>query len=54
MNNYLLIDEAAVSLGIEKIRITGGEPLVRAGITGFLEKLAKISGLKQLFDPITV
>jgi len=46
--NFLLISEAAVSLGIEKIRITGGEPLVRSGIIGFLEKLAKISGLKQL------
>ncbi len=45
---FLLIAEAAVSLGIEKIRVTGGEPLVRAGIVDFLSELAKTSGLKQL------
>jgi cyclic pyranopterin phosphate synthase len=43
-----LIAEAAVGLGIEKIRITGGEPLVRAGIIGFLGKLAAILGLRHL------
>ena len=43
-----LIAETAVKLGIEKIRITGGEPLVRAGIVGFLGKLAAISGLRHL------
>jgi len=44
----LLIAEAAVANGIEKIRITGGEPLVRKGILSFLEKLAAIPGLQQL------
>lgn len=44
----LLIAETAVSLGIEKIRITGGEPLVRVGIVGFLERLAGIAGLRHL------
>lgn len=44
----LQIVEAAVSIGIEKVRITGGEPLVRAGIVGFLGRLAKIEGLRQL------
>jgi cyclic pyranopterin phosphate synthase len=43
-----LIAGTAVGLGIEKIRITGGEPLVRAGIVGFLEKLAAIPGLRHL------
>ena len=43
-----LIAETAVGLGIEKIRITGGEPLVRAGIVGFLGKLAAIPGLRHL------
>jgi len=38
----------AVSLGIEKIRITGGEPLVRKGLIGFIERLAAIPGLKEL------
>ncbi len=43
-----LIAETAVGLGIEKIRITGGEPLVRVGLIGFLEKLSAIPGLKHL------
>jgi len=44
----LLIAETAVELGIEKIRITGGEPLVRAGIVSFLGKLSAIPGLRHL------
>jgi GTP 3',8-cyclase len=44
----LLVAETAVGLGIEKIRVTGGEPLVRAGIVGFLERLARIPGLRHL------
>lgn len=44
----LLIAETAIDLGIEKIRITGGEPLVRAGIVGFLERLSAIPGLHHL------
>jgi len=38
----------AVGLGIDKIRLTGGEPLVRKGLLGFSEQLAKIPGLKEL------
>jgi len=38
----------AVSLGIRKIRITGGEPLVRNGIVSFLKQLAGISDVEQL------
>jgi len=43
-----LIAQTAVSIGIDKIRITGGEPLVRKDIVRFLHKLAEIPGLKQL------
>ena len=43
-----LIAETAVELGIEKIRITGGEPLVRNGIVGFLGRLSAIPGLRHL------
>lgn len=39
---------ASVASGIEKIRITGGEPLVRKGLVGFLEQLSGIPGLKEL------
>ena len=36
------IAEAAVKLGIKKIRLTGGEPLVRKGILSLVEKIKKI------------
>jgi cyclic pyranopterin phosphate synthase len=42
------IARLAISLGIEKIRITGGEPLVRKGLVGFLQNLSTIAGLKEL------
>ena len=42
------ISQAAVATGIEKIRVTGGEPLVRKGVVPFLERLSRIDGLKQL------
>ncbi len=45
---FLLIAKTAVAAGVEKIRITGGEPLVRRGIVPFLERLAAIPGLRQL------
>ncbi|HJV34787.1 GTP 3',8-cyclase MoaA [Geomonas sp.] len=42
------IGRAAVAVGIEKIRVTGGEPLVRRDIIPFLSRLSAIEGLKQL------
>ncbi len=42
------IAEAAVRLGIKKIRLTGGEPLVRPGIVSLAEKLAGLPGLEDL------
>lgn len=39
---------SAVDIGVEKIRITGGEPLVRKGVVGFLAGLRQIPGLKKL------
>lgn len=43
-----LIATAFVELGVTKIRITGGEPLVRKGIIDLLQRLGKLDGLKQL------
>lgn len=40
--------EAAVQCGIEKIRLTGGEPLVRRGIPELCRRLKAIPGLKEL------
>jgi cyclic pyranopterin phosphate synthase len=44
----LMIARTAVAMGIEKIRITGGEPLVRKGVVDFLARLASLPGLQQL------
>jgi GTP 3',8-cyclase len=44
----LRIARVAVLLGISKIRITGGEPLVRKGVYGFLNKLSDIDGLSDI------
>lgn len=35
-------------LGIRKVRITGGEPLVRKGLTGLIEKISKLQGIEEL------
>jgi GTP 3',8-cyclase len=40
--------QVAVSLGIKKIRVTGGEPLVRKGVLSLIEQLKKIPGLEEL------
>ncbi|GAA4423952.1 GTP 3',8-cyclase MoaA [Pontibacter saemangeumensis] len=37
-----------LKMGIEKIRITGGEPFVRKGFMPFLTKLSRLDGLQQL------
>jgi cyclic pyranopterin phosphate synthase len=42
------IATVATELGIEKIRITGGEPLVRRGIVDFLARLSSLPRLKEL------
>jgi GTP 3',8-cyclase len=39
---------AAVKMGVDKVRITGGEPLVRKGIAGLVKLLAAIPGIKDL------
>ena len=39
---------AFVELGVRKIRLTGGEPLVRNNILSLVEPLGKLKGLEQL------
>ena len=39
---------AAVPLGINKLRITGGEPLVRRDLPRLIEKLAPVEGIRDI------
>lgn len=39
------LGEAFVQLGVDKIRVTGGEPLLRKGIESLIERLAKLKTL---------
>lgn len=45
---FLRIIQVALKMGISKVRLTGGEPLVRRGVTDFCRRLAKLPGLKSL------
>jgi len=42
------IAEAAAQLGISKIRLTGGEPLIRLGIVDLVGMLSQIKGIDDL------
>lgn len=48
LEEYVEIAAAAVELGITKIRVTGGEPLVRRGIVELCRALRAIPGLREL------
>jgi cyclic pyranopterin phosphate synthase len=44
----LRIARIAIKLGVTKIRITGGEPLVRKGVQEFIPMLASLHGLEDV------
>src|SRR5271156_4122627 len=46
--DYLRMARVLVSMGVTKIRLTGGEPLLRKGVVDFVRELAKMrpQGLK--------
>ena len=46
--DILFASEVFASLGVNRIRITGGEPLVRKGICQFLDKLTKIENISEV------
>jgi len=45
IGDYLRMVRVFVGLGIEKVRITGGEPLLRSGLKDFVRELAKLHTL---------
>ena len=46
--DFLRIVEAATTLGVRKVRITGGEPLVRKGVIGFIQQVAQTAGIDEV------
>ena len=44
----LRVVKIGTRLGISKVRVTGGEPLIRKGIFAFLESLGTLAGLEDI------
>jgi len=44
----LHVVRAGASLGIRKVRITGGEPLVREGVTGLISSIRRVEGIEDV------
>ena len=47
-DEFITAVEAAAALGIHKIRITGGEPLVRKNIVSICRRAAAVEGIKEV------
>ena len=47
-DEMILAVEAAASLGIRKLRITGGEPLVKKNIVSICRRASKVPGIKEV------
>ncbi|MBW1916777.1 MAG: GTP 3',8-cyclase MoaA [Deltaproteobacteria bacterium] len=44
----LRLARVGADLGLSKLRVTGGEPLVRRGVAGFIHGLSKIPGVREI------
>jgi GTP 3',8-cyclase len=49
-SDYLRMARVLVGMGITKVRLTGGEPLLRNGVVGFVRELAKLGPLSERLD----
>ncbi len=47
IEDFIEISKALLELGIDKLRISGGEPLVRHGMLTMMQEIGKITGLKD-------
>tara|TARA_R110001599_G_scaffold352152_1_gene586128 strand:- start:700 stop:1599 length:900 start_codon:yes stop_codon:yes gene_type:complete len=48
LEEIAMLSQVFVELGVEKIRLTGGEPLVRQGVLTLVQKLGDLEGLREL------
>ena len=48
LEDYIDVARAAATLGIDKFRITGGEPLIRRGVVRIIREIADLSGVRVL------
>ncbi|MBT9136479.1 MAG: GTP 3',8-cyclase 1 [Firmicutes bacterium] len=46
--DFLFFVQVAASLGISRVRLTGGEPLLKPGIVDFIGELAGVPGIKDI------
>jgi len=47
-DEFLRVTRILVGLGIRKVRVTGGEPLLRPGVIDFIARLRQIRGLEDI------
>jgi cyclic pyranopterin phosphate synthase len=47
-DEFLRLSRILVGLGIRKVRVTGGEPLLRPGVVDFISRLRQIDGLEDV------
>src|ERR1700739_5177432 len=52
ISDYLRMARVLAGLGIKKVRITGGEPLLRKGVVNFVHELAKLQSLDD--EPLDI
>ena len=48
LEELYLVAQAFTELGVNKIRLTGGEPLVRNNVMSLIERLGRLDGLREL------
>lgn len=50
LRNHEIVDivKAGIEIGIDKVRITGGEPMVRKGIVDLISEISSLPGIKDL------
>jgi cyclic pyranopterin phosphate synthase len=47
-SEFLTLIELFAGMGVKKVRVTGGEPLVRKGVLGFMRALGRVPGIAQI------